>query len=244
MSQGFLPHPRVIFSDPRVIPAQSSISGAEEEPRAAPRSHPWSVRVSRALGQLSDAFSVLLSLFISRHPAQTAFGSQHPSATTLVLQPCTHPWIYSNFMPDEAQALLRQLMDLKTPADPGPPSLASSRVEFFCRGVMVKSRGSGDAHPSGSPGKAQALPGGESRTPISKQTPKQESQNVLSQGIPFLALRILAEVSAHGTFLMATHSQTKVCPLHQICLQEDFCIQQRRKRHCKGSDETPAGKSG
>lgn len=46
-----------------------------------------SVRVSRALGQLSAAFAGLLGLF--KHTAQTAFGCQHPSDATPVFQPCT-----------------------------------------------------------------------------------------------------------------------------------------------------------
>lgn len=160
-------------------------------------------------------------------------------------------------MPDEAQALRCQLMDLKMPGDPGPASLASSRVEFRCRGVMVGvsvpkshgdapsfgSPGNWEALPSGSHGRAQALPGGEYLAHISMQTPKQEPQDVLSQGIPLLALGILAETRTRGIGLVATHSQAKVCPLHQI-RPEDFCVQQRRKRHCKGSDEASAGKSG
>lgn len=53
LSVPIFPHPRVISSYPRAIPAQSSVSGAEESPRGA---HHGSVRVSRALGQLSAAF--------------------------------------------------------------------------------------------------------------------------------------------------------------------------------------------
>lgn len=142
------------------------LRGSPEEPQGATHG---SVRVSRALGQLSAAFSGLLTLFISKHTAHATFGSQHPSATTPVFQPCTSPWICSNFMPGEAQALHCQLMDLKMPGDPGTASLASLGVELCCRGGMVgvwvpKSHGGGDAHPTGSQGRTQALPGGESCT--------------------------------------------------------------------------------
>lgn len=159
-----------------------------------------------------------------------------------MFQPCTCPWIYSSFMPDGAQALYCPLMDLKKPGDPGPASLASPRVEFCCRGVMVgvwlpKPHGIWDAHSFVSPGSGEAQSSGSQREPrlslevnILHTLPRRLLSRSHRMSCRRVSHSLLSEywLNAHGICLMAT--QARACPLHQICLQEVFCTQQRRKR--------------